>query len=113
MFTHSSIKASETTKKPSIFVVLMSTFHSTNRSLPNETVEPLAYCPTLDGARVALQALARQHVVAGVTENIDLGHYFKVPGTGKTRTFWVKEVSHARVLKMMDFDEIDGGLGCE
>ena len=88
----------------------MSTFHNTNRSLPNETVKPLAHCPTLDGTRVALQALARQHVVAGVTEDIDLGHYFKVPGAGKTHTFWVKEVGHARVLKMMELDEIDGRL---
>ena len=91
----------------------MSTFHTTNRSVPNETVNPLAHCLTLGGAREALQALARQHCVAEVTENIDLGHYFKVPGAGKPRTFWVKEVGHARVLKIIDFDEIDGGLGCE
>jgi hypothetical protein len=98
---------------PSIFVVMMSTFQKTNRSLPNETVTPLAHFPTLDDAREALQAFARQHCVAGVTEDIDLGHYFKVSGAGKTRTFWVKEVGHARVLKMMDFDELDGGLGGE
>jgi hypothetical protein len=98
---------------PSIFVVMMSTSHNTNRSLPNETVTPLAHCPTLDSTREALQALARQHCGAGVTEDIDLGHYVKVSGAGKTRTFWVKEVGHARVLKIMDFDEIDGGLGGE
>ena len=45
--------------------------------------------------------------------DINLGHYLKVSGAGKTRAFWVKEVGHARVLKMMDFGEIDGGLGCE
>jgi hypothetical protein len=71
---------------PSIFVVIMSTFHNTNRSLPNETVTPLAHCPTLDSAREALQALARQHCGAGVTEDIDLGHYVKVSGTGKRWT---------------------------
>ena len=57
-----------------------------------------------------MQALARQHVVAGVTEDIDLGHYFKVPGAGKTRTIWIKEVGQSRVLKKMDLDDIDGRL---
>ena len=31
---------------------------------------------------------------------------------GRAR-FWVKDVDHARVLEMMDFDEINGGPGCE
>ncbi|KAJ8117119.1 hypothetical protein OPT61_g1592 [Boeremia exigua] len=91
----------------------MSTQNNVTIGLPNDTVVPLAHCPTLQDAHEALAGLARKYGVEHLAEDSGWGRYFNVVGKSKTRMFWVKQVGHARALKMIDFDELDGGLGDE
>ncbi len=96
---------------PVMFIVMMSTYTHADTALSNGTVVPLAYCPTLQDAHKALTSLTRQYGDTRVNSGSKWGCYFNVTGKNKTRTFWVKEVGHARALRMTDFDELDGGLG--
>lgn len=97
----------------SIFIISMAT-----RSVIDEydwitgnDISPLAHCATMADARKELRALAnRCENATSVIENSKLGHHFKIIGKHKTRTIWVKEVGHARSLKMINLDDIDGGM---
>ncbi|KAF3047290.1 hypothetical protein E8E11_007301 [Didymella keratinophila] len=61
-----------------------------------------------DNTRTALRE--RYENATTVVENIELGHHFKIVGKHKARTIWIKEVGHARSLKMINLDEADGGM---
>lgn len=95
-----------------IFLIMMSTFcHSETDSLGGACV-PLAHCSSLDYAHQNLAALARHcGVDTKVLDDPSWSHSFAVKGAVRSRSFWIKEVEHTMSLKMMDFDEIDGGLG--
>jgi hypothetical protein len=97
----------------STFIVMMATRSIIDKHdwISKDDVSPLAHCATLADARKELQALAQRYENATpVVENIEFGHHFKIVGKHKTRTIWIKEVGHARSLKMINLDDIDGGM---
>lgn len=96
----------------SIYIIMMSTRNNVNSLvwITNDTVSPLAHCATLKDAHKNLHALAQQHGNAEIVKDVNIGHHFKIVGEHKTRTIWVKEVGHARSLKLIDLDDVDGGM---
>ncbi|KAF3034260.1 hypothetical protein E8E12_006288 [Didymella heteroderae] len=97
----------------SVFIIMMATRNNVDKYdwITEDDVSPLAHCATIADARKELQGLAQRYENATpVVENIELGHHFKIVGKHKTRTVWVKEVGHARSLKMVNLDDVDGGM---
>lgn len=93
----------------SVFIIMMATRSNVDKyDLITNDVSPLAHCATIADARKELQLLAlRYENTTPIVENIELGHHFKIVGKHKTRTIWVKEVSHPRSLKMINLDDVD------
>jgi len=97
----------------STLIIMMATRSNGDKYdwVTKDDVSPLAHCATLANARKELQALAQRcENATAVVENIELGHHFKIVGKHKTRTIWIKEVGHARSLKMINLDDVDGGM---
>ncbi|KAJ4378479.1 hypothetical protein N0V86_006184 [Didymella sp. IMI 355093] len=97
----------------SVFVIMMATRNNVEKYdwTTRDDVAPLAHCATLADAHKNIQALALQYKNATrVCEVIEHGHHFKIVGKHKTRTIWIQEVGHARSLKLIDLDDIDGGV---
>ncbi|KAJ4354726.1 hypothetical protein N0V95_003567 [Ascochyta clinopodiicola] len=87
---------------PTIFIIMKSISRHPTVSLSNQSVEPVAHCPTLEAAYQAIEALTQQHPSGILLKDPDWG-WFQIPGEKVTHTFWVEEVGHSRVLKWMDF----------
>jgi hypothetical protein len=97
----------------SVFVIMMATRNNVDKYdwITKDDVAPLAHCATLADAHKNIQALALQYENAThVCEDIEHGHHFKIVGKHKTRTIWIQEVGHSRSLKLIDLDDIDGGM---
>lgn len=96
----------------SVFIIMMATRSTVDKRDWNikDDVTPLVHCATLADARKNLEMLAQQYQNATkVVEDVEHGHHFMIAGKHKTRTVWVKEVGHARSLKMINLDDVDGG----
>ncbi|KAF9693490.1 hypothetical protein EKO04_008509 [Ascochyta lentis] len=89
--------------QPTIFIIMKSTYCHPTISLSNQSIEPVAHCPTLEAVHQALEALAQQYPNGVLLKDHEWG-WFQIAGEKMTHTFWIKEVGHARALKWMDFD---------
>lgn len=97
----------------SVFIIMMATRHNADNGdrITKDDVSPLAHCATMADPRKELHEFAQSYENATpVVENIELGHHFKIVGKHKTRTIWIKEVGHARSLKMINLEDVDGGM---
>lgn len=97
----------------SLFVITMSTRNNagtTNNADTTTNTAALAHCPSLADVQEHLHALAQRYGATRLTDGA-VGSRYEITGARATRMLWIQEVGHARALKMVDLDDVDGGMG--